>query len=419
MTLFRKRPMVAARRRLFGRVCIATPPSTGVTLLVAFLSLILLGATVFIVEVPARTRAIGVLMPAEGLLDIIATDTGQISELAVREGMTVREGQLLLRISSDRSALGGAPASESQIRSLRAELELLEHAHVRAEELEARRSAGLGRQITLAEKRMARADAELELQSSHIRLLEQRFARMRVLAANGGLAEDALDRERSGILHARAFAAAVERNILQIRQEQNSLQTEREQIREAHVLNELQHNIQRERLLRQIARTEIEAGRVVLAPAAGVIARVSAKPGSTSRAGEILMTLYKGDGRLEAWLYLPSDRAGQLKPGQAVQLRLDAYPHEMFGTLTAVVSKVSSIALLASDLTVPLSINGPVFEVRASISDNSIAALGSSWPLTPGTSFAADVVRQRYRLYQWLLRAIWREHEDGPIIAGS
>jgi membrane fusion protein len=90
----------------------------------------------------------------------------------------------------------------------------------------------------------------------------------------------------------------------------------------------------------------------------------------------------------------------------------------MFGTLTAIVSKISNIALLAPDLAVPLPIQGPVFEVRASISDTSIDALGSSWPLAPGTSFRADVIRRRYRLYQWLLRSLWREDEGGYAIGG-
>jgi len=79
---------------------------------------------------------------------------------------------------------------------------------------------------------------------------------------------------------------------------------------------------------------------------------------------------------------------------------------------------VSTIALLASDLTVPLPIRGPVFEVRASIADDSIEALGSSWPLAPGTSFQADVIRRRYRLYQWLLHSVWGEDESGYAIGG-
>jgi hypothetical protein len=60
-----------------------------------------------------------------------------------------------------------------------------------------------------------------------------------------------------------------------------------------------------------------------------------------------------------------------------------------------------------------------VFEVRAAIADNSIEALGSSWPLSPGTSFKADVIRRQYRLYEWLLRSLWREDEGGPIVVGT
>lgn len=357
-------------------------------------------------------------MPAGGLLKVIATDTGQITQLAVKEGMTVAEGQVLLRITSDRNAPGRSPVSESQVRSMRTELELMERAQAREGEMKSSRVTALESQITLTRSRLAKARAELELQASHIRLLEQRFERMRVLAANGALAEDLLAQERSGILHATATSAGLERDMLRIDQELGDLQAKRDETLKAAGLDQLRHGMERERLLRQIGRAEIEAGRVVLAPAAGIVARLSAKPGSTSRPGQTLMTLYKAEGRLEAWLYLPSDKAGQLKAGQPVQLRLDAYPHQMFGTLQAVVSQVSTIALLASDLTVPLPIKGPVFEVRASIRDDSINALGSSWPLAPGTSFRADVVRQRYRLYQWLLRSLWNTG-DGHAIVGA
>jgi len=382
-------------------------------------SLILLGVVVYIVEVPQRTRAIGVLMPAGGLLKVIANDSGQIRELAVKEGMTVREGQVLLRITSDRNAPGRSPVSESQVRSMRTELELMERAQARQREMKSSRVTALEEQITLTRGRLAKARVEVELQASHIGLLNQRYERMNVLAANGGLAEDLLMQERSGILNAKAISAGLERDMLQISQELADLLAKQDETLAAAGLDQLQHGMRRERLLRQIGSAEIEAGRVVLAPAAGIVARLSVTTGSTSRPGQTLMTLYKAEGRLEAWLYLPSDKAGQLKAGQSVQLRLDAYPHEIFGTLTAVVSEVSTIALLASDLTVPLPIKGPVFEVRASIHDDRVEALGSSWPLAPGTSFRADVIRRRYRLYQWLLRSFWNNDDGGITFAGA
>jgi len=418
-TLLRNQAVSAARHRLLGQVCMVTPPTASATLFLALSSLILLGVVVYTVEVPQRTRSVGVLMPAGGLLKVIANDTGQITELAVKEGMTVREGQVLLRIRSDRNAPGRTPVSESQVRSMQTELELMERAQTRKQELKSRRVTALEEQITLTRSRLAKARVEVGLQASHIGLLKQRYGRMNVLAANGALAEDLLTQERSGILNARAIGAGLERDMLQISQELAALQAKRDETLAAAGLDQLQHDMGRERLLRQIGRAEIEAGRVVLAPAAGIVARLSVTTGSTSRPGQTLMTLYKAEGRLEAWLYLPSDKAGQLKAGQSVQLRLDAYPHEMFGTLTAVVTEVSTIALLASDLTVPLPIKGPVFEVRAAIRDDRIEALGSSWPLAPGTSFRADVIRRRYRLYQWLLRSFWNNDDGGTAFAGA
>ena len=416
--LFRKRCISASRRKLLGQVCVVTPPATATTLLLALLSLVLLAAAAYIVEVPQRTRAIGVLMPAGGLLKVIATDTGRITELAVKEGATVTEGQLLLRITSDLNAPDQSAVSESQLRSLEAELDLIDRAHAQEQQMKSSAATALDKQLTLSQNRLAKAAAELELQSEHIQLLERRYEQMSVLVGKGSLAADKLAQERSGILHAKANSTGLERDMLRIRQELKKQEAQRKEIPEVTELNRLRHSMGRERLLRQIGMTQIEAGRVVLSPAAGIVARLSVKRGSASRPGQILMTLYRQESRLEAWLYLPSDKAGQLRAGQTVQLRLDAYPHHMFGTINAVVSEVSTIALLASDVAAPLPIKGPVFEVRASIASDSIDALGSSWPLAPGTSFQADIIRQRYRLYQWLLRSVWGEGEDGYAIAG-
>ena len=416
--LFRKRCISASRRNLLGRVCVVTPPATATTLVLSLLSLVLLAAAAYIVEVPQRTRAIGVLMPAGGLLKVIATDTGRITELAVKEGTTVTEGQLLLRITSDLNAPDQSAVSESRLRSLQAELDLIDRAHAQEQQMKSSAATAIEKQLTLSQNRFAKAAAELDLQSKHIQLLERRYEQMSVLVGQGSLAADKLAQERSGILHAKASSTGLERDMLRIRQELKQQEAERNEILEVTELGRLRHDIERGRLLRQIGKTQIEAGRVVLAPAAGIVARLSAKRGSASRPGQTLMTLYRQESRLEAWLYLPSDKAGQLRAGQPVQLRLDAYPHHMFGTIDAVVSEVSTIALLASDVAVPLPIKGPVFEVRASIASDSIDALGSSWPLAPGTSFQADVIRQRYRLYQWLLRSVWGEDNGGYTIAG-
>jgi membrane fusion protein len=76
----------------------------------------------------------------------------------------------------------------------------------------------------------------------------------------------------------------------------------------------------------------------------------------------------------------------------------------MFGTQPATVSAISTIALLPSELDVPLALGGPVFEVRATLDGQYVTARGLEWPLVAGISFQADIVQHRFRLYEWLLR---------------
>ncbi len=89
-----------------------------------------------------------------------------------------------------------------------------------------------------------------------------------------------------------------------------------------------------------------------------------------------------------------------------MQLRLHAYPYQLFGTSTAVVTSVSRVAIVPGEVSVPLALTGPVFEVRAKLTDTNIEAFNAIWPLVPGISFQADVVQRRYRLYEWVLRVI-------------
>ena len=85
---------------------------------------------------------------------------------------------------------------------------------------------------------------------------------------------------------------------------------------------------------------------------------------------------------------------------------------EQFGTSSAVVISVSSVAIVPREVRVPLALSGPVFEVRAKLSQSHVQAFNANWSLVPGTSFQADLVQRRYRLYEWLLRAVGSGSSD-------
>jgi membrane fusion protein len=167
----------------------------------------------------------------------------------------------------------------------------------------------------------------------------------------------------------------------------------------------LESDAQRERLERQLNRVSIDQVQRVFAPRDGKVLRIGIATGAVVVAGQSLLALAADDGQWEAWLYVSAREAGLLQSGQEIELKLDAYPHQIFGTVSAVVVSVTRLAVLPNEVRVPITIAGAVFEVRAKLNGVVGEALSTDTLPGIGASVTADIVRQRYRLYQWLLRS--------------
>lgn len=402
-TLFRGNAVAAAGSRLFGSVSVVLPPGSLVTLLVSILALFALGCVAWFVEIPQRARAVGVLMPPGGFTDVVADAPGRIAGIEVTEGQTIEAGGAIARVTTDQSDLALA-----NMQSLQAEVLLLDAANERQAALDRSQVLAFDEQLDSHRRQLAAARSEYELQQQQILLLERQLARRQGLADRGNVAIDALDREQSQLLAARAAGVALRRTIIDIEQRAaGNVRGQAEALDEA-ARRQILHALERRRLERRVEEHAYLVERQISAPHAGTVARVIARAGSAVRAGDTLVRIYRQDQAVEAWLYLPSAKAGFLRAGQSVQLQLDAYPHQLFGLKNAVVTSISTIAMVPQDVSVPLLLPGPVFEVRATLDQAYVDAFNASWPLAPGTSFQADLIQRRYRLYEWLLRAIVR-----------
>lgn len=400
-TLFRERATRSAAYRLFGSVTVIVPPSGMLALTIGMLAMLLLGFVAWYVEIPQRVRAVGVLMPPDGLLDVVASANGRVADINVSEGQHIDTGDLLLKISTGQEQL-----ATSQLQSLQSEITLLHQANTRQVENDNGRMLALGEQLDSINKRLGVAKTEHELQRQQVELIKRRLQRRQDLVSSGNLSVDALDQERTSLLQASARRAATGHSILEYEQDVAAmLRARSEAVNEAE-REKILHDLERSRLQRQVDEYEHLISQEIRASEGGVVARVNVHPGAAVVAGEILVKVYKPQEGLEAWLYLPSATAGFLQVGQVVQLRLQAYPHQLFGTSSAVVTSVSSVAIVPAEIRVPLALSGPVFEVRARLNEAHIKAFNAVWPLAPGTSFQADLVQRRYKLYEWLLRVV-------------
>ncbi len=401
IALFRKQAVESASRRIFGPAAVIVPPSGILALAIAVTALALLGLVAWCVEVPQRARAVGVLMPPDGLIDIVANAPGRVTTINVREGQAVQSGDLLFQIEADDVEFAG-----HKLETLRSEVALLNEAHARQLAIDRNRSLTLDEQLASIDRRIALANEEYELQGAQVRLLERRLTRHRNLADVGSLSNDALDQEQSALLQARARLTALRHSILEYEQRMAALRRERQKASDESAHREILRQLEHQRLGREIVEQEFRVARQILASDTGVVARISVQPGATVKTGDTLLRIFRPYTELEAWIYLSSARTGSIKEGQVVKLRFDAYPHQLFGMRDAVVVSVSKIAVVPWELKLPLALNGPVFEIRAKLDRSHIDTFGTTWPLLPGTSFRADIVQRRYKLYEWLLRSL-------------
>jgi len=401
--LFRRAAVAALRQRWFGPVLVVTPPSAVASLLLAGAVAAMLIAASVTIEIPDRVRSVGQLLPADGLLRIRATRAGRVGYLGVRNGDTVSRGQVLLRLVGAYRPPGGPPQIEAHIASLRRERDLVD-GRLRLEFGAAQLRVQSGRRrLDLAQDRIVAAGAEAESRARQAGLYRQRSVRLAGLAASGAVTGEAVDEANALALQAAAASQAAQARLLGLRDELLALGLQQAGDEAAVDVLRNKAAAAREALAREITASEQLLAHELVAPATGVVAGLSVHAGDDVTPGEVLMIVFDPDSRLEALLYLRPSDVGLVRAGQQVELQLDAFPHQFFGTQTAVVVDVARAAVPGPEVAANLDLHGPVFVVRAALADRVVHARGRSWPLPPGTVFSADLVRDRWPLYRWIL----------------
>ena len=403
--LFREAALAAERYQCFGPVVVVTPPSAMLTLWVSMLAVAFLIASTRLIEIPERARAVGILLPANGLLKVRARRAGWVERLSVENDTPVERGQLLMWLSDGQQAPDRRPESTLRIASLNNELDLLEI--TLAQDLRAAEARRLvsRRRLELIRSQLLAAEQEVRTRSNRAEVEQRRARRVAALANAARIANQTADEHAARALAAEAETHLATQRVLALRDEIAALE---HAISEAAAMPELLRTstqMRRETLLREIARSELLSAIEVTAPDDGKVAGLAVRAGSYVQAGQVLLTLYDPGAPLEARLYVSADNAGFIRIGQPVELRLRAYPHQLVGTVPAVVTAVSGVAIPARETAAGPALSGPVFEIRAALANDSVAGHGAVWQLPPGTSFEADLIRRRWPLYRWLWRS--------------
>lgn len=401
------------RGRLEGSVVLATPLS--VKLLAVLAALVVAGVVVFAstASYARRETAPGWLTPDQGVVRAVALSGGRVEAILTEEGAMLAAGAPIARLRLDQQTETGA-AGEQILAALRVQAEAAaESARTEIAQLELETERQRATLATLEREHMEVVN-QIALQGEQVTLAEEQIDRALQLAERGFLSGRELDDRRQRALAARQALAGLERTLTglerQITDSQAAIEGAPLQMDAARARARSAEAALEERLSGQAARTTA----LVSAPATARVAALPVRPGQTLSPGETVAVLVPEGGTLIAELYLPTRAAGFIEPGQEVRLRVDAFPHQRFGTARAVVTSVSRTVLAPDEAAIPgLTLPEAVFRVEAALDRTEIDAYGEAMPLQPGLLVSADIVIDRRNLIEWLFDPLFAAGRRG------
>jgi membrane fusion protein len=97
-----------------------------------------------------------------------------------------------------------------------------------------------------------------------------------------------------------------------------------------------------------------------------------------------------------------------VQPGQDVEISLQAFPYQRFGTIRGTIRTVSSTVISPAEVGFQgLRVDEPVFRIRVTLSRETIMAYGRAIPLQPGMLASAEIIFDRRSLLRWLFDPIY------------
>jgi membrane fusion protein len=409
--LFRPQSVAAKQDETFGPVSLASPLAHSIWVTAALLAATTIVMWLVFGHYTRRERVSGILVPHAGLVRLTARSPGAVSAVLVSEGDTVEIGQVLLRISGERSsqALGATGAGVAD--SLRLQDRALNAEEKGLEDLTSRQVDALRQSEVLLVQQLGQFSKQLELthqqSSGYVALLE----RIRPLVKKGYVSQLQIQQQEAQAIDSKS---EIETLLRQKAETARQLADVRSQLAQVPATSENRRNElrrQRAQLKQQVF--ENEAGRLsnVVATSTGIVSSLLAGAGQNVNVGEPLLSIVPASSPLEAQLLVPSSAVGFVHVGGSVRLHYVAFPYQKFGIQNGRVSQVSKSALSPNEVA---AIGGtsshddnPQYRIRVALDRQTVPAYGKEERLLPGMAVEADLMLDRRTLLEWLLEPLF------------
>ena len=364
----------------------------------------------FSADYARKARINGWLVPHQGLIRVFAPQAGVVTQLYVREGGEVRQGEHLLRLSTELQSAAFGATQSAITHQLATRRDSLAAERRQYEQLFAQQRQALTERLVALRAEQTQMEHEIALQKSRLYLAEKTEKLQDKLRERGLVGELQAQQAEESRIEQEAKLHTLERSRMAMQRDRLTLESELQDLplkAQAQIAT-IERNVAE--ISQQLAEAEARREIVVTAPQPGIVTAIQAEAGGSVNTTVPLLSIVPAGTQLEAHLFSPSRAVGFVRPGQPVLLRYQAYPYQKFGHYQGVVATVSRSAVSPSEMPSQLAgltslyeANEPVYRITVSLERQTITAYGQPVPLQPGMQLDADVIMERRRLIEWVL----------------
>ena len=400
-SLFRPEVLEKSKSKPISGILLAQPLAVNVLIWVSVLIGIALVAFLALGTYTKKERVSGVLIPDLGLVRVAAPQAGTLVKREVTEGQTVKQGQILYRISGERS-VAGVDNTEQVTNQSELRRQSLEEQLNRQGSLNDISALQSSQKISGLQQQLAQIDNELSVYSEQVRIANETYQRNQSLANDGFISAVALEDKHNQYL-------SQLNNQKRLLREKTNLQQELANARAALQDAKLRGANQNSVINQSITDNETQRELLVLAPIDGVVSAIQGEPGQVINANAVLLSIVPSNAQLEANVYLSSRAIGFVKQGNQVLLRYQSFPYQKFGQHAGEIVSISKVALTNNELIEAgiLKATEPMYRVKVKPASQTIMAYGKQEALQPSMQLEADILMDKRRLYEWLLEPIF------------
>lgn len=405
--LFRAEAMAHRRQRILGDILIANDRPSSI--LVAAISLAALGALIFAMtgEYSRTEKTPGTIVTSLPITKVLAPRSGVVTEVFVRDGQQVSQGQVLASISLDAHLDSDHASGADSVTSLDRQIALVTEQRGTVMSGATQEKARLSQQLATTIEQEVGLESQRLLQDEIIQASESMLARISQVAERGFISRFDLERRRQELLQQRQQLAQLvqQKTANRAQQQETRAQLARIDTDTARQLADLSSGSETLAQQRTLARTQ--AGYVVTAPLSGVVTGFNLAAGKSTIDPRIpLLSIIPQRTAFEADLFAPSRAVGFVRPGQTVRLMYDAFPYRKFGSFEGEVVDVSPVITPPAETDGSVPVAEASYRIRVKLKDQSIAAGGRNIPLQAGMALTANIVLERRSFIDWLLEPL-------------